>query len=221
MSVDARRTRLANKLGAHARPGWRVSAQGGDALDASKLGGTPIAGAPVKAGGMRMLAQLRSEDLPAGLGFPPDRIVQLFWSRSHYGEMTRGPEGGGVALACFPRPTKVEAREMKEMPARRLTSFDEFEDRPRWADLDRLGVRLNAKELRLAQEGGPEDRLKVGGWPDWIQHADWPGTEWRLLLQFHGELAGVDFGDSGLGYLLWRPPSNGEPVELAFGWSST
>ncbi|MBO6938409.1 MAG: hypothetical protein JJ863_25800 [Deltaproteobacteria bacterium] len=214
---DERRARMLTKLAPHERPAWRAETETGDQLDASKLGGTPIAGAPIETVGLRMLVQLRGEDLPEELGFPGDHIVQLFWSRAHYGSMTRGPAGGDLAMACFPRPSTIEARDAKELPARRLGRFERFDDRPRWADLQNLGVRLNAKEMRIAQEERPEDRLKLGGWPDWIQHADWPGDEWRLLLQLHGELAGVDFGDTGLGYLLWRPGS----TDLAFGWSST
>ncbi len=214
---EARRARMLSKLAPHGRPAWRAETEAGDELDASKLGGTPIAGAPIETGGLRLMVQLRGEDLPSELGFPDDRIVQLFWSPAFYGTMTRGPGGGDVAMASFVRPSSIEAREGKELPARRIGRFERFDDRPRWADLQHLGVRLNAKEMRIAQDDRPEDSFKLGGWPDWIQHADWPGEGWRLLLQFHGSLAGVDFGDSGLGYLLWQP----ETTELAFGWSST
>ena len=78
----ARHARLLSKLAPHTRPAWRPQAEPGDELDASKLGGTPIAGANVDTAGLRMLVQLRSDDLPEELGFPAGQTARTAWKIS-------------------------------------------------------------------------------------------------------------------------------------------
>lgn len=89
------------------------------------------------------------------------------------------------------------------------------EERPRygidlelsWDDEDRLG---------------PVEDDKLGGWPCWMQHVEYPdcprcGTEMNLVLQIPSEsLADVLLGDAGVGHVT---QCHTHPDVLAFGWA--
>ena len=58
------------------------------------------------------------------------------------------------------------------------------------------------------------DGLKVGGWPSWVQNAEWPQTDGGARMMFVAQLdyslsPNVLWGGGGYAYLFVSPPGGG------------
>lgn len=235
-----RLSRLNRKLAGLTRTAWVpvVEAGAGDPAG-SKLGGVPWleeGKAWPRCKGckrpMHLLLQLRGEDVPdRALALPEGSLLQVFHCGRGYpcdeGYGIASPGGRGAWLRVVQRDARggapADAPEGLALE-KRIVGWTPREELPGHGDTQVAGLRLNAKELRWLSDHGPHGRSKLGGHADWIQSphaASCPkcGAAMAFALQLaSGEHIAVDFGDSGLGYVL---QCQKHPDRLVFAWSST
>lgn len=229
---------LQRLLRPHARPAWLPHTVDEDhGADASKFGGMSLVGAdypvPVCPGclqAMPLFVQLNPVHLPAEMaGRLHGKVLQLFYCTNECDDGFMPFSSSSVArLVPLSEPvTGVTVAE--SFPAKTIIGWELVEDYPHWDDWEDVGLDLTIDEgVVLEQESdeeiSPSDQDKLGGWPHWIQGAEYPdcpdcGRQMQLLMQ----LASEDhlpymFGDMGIGHITQCPQ---HPEVLAFGWACT
>jgi hypothetical protein len=227
-------------LAAHRRRAWVPVVEKGDgAADDSKLSGTPWLrpGESWPACGncgrpMQLFVQIHARDLPAGAADPlGGRLLQFFYCTSEEplceveceaffpgarSTLLRLADARGSAAPPATRPPG-------EFPPLRLVGWEEVDDYP-GHDED-VGVELTDAEWDAFYAlDYPRPGDKWGGWPAWIQAAEYPacpecGREMALLFQVDSQCnRPFMFGDLGTGHITQCPD---HPERLAFGWACT
>lgn len=237
MRNDVRRQqRLRHKLEAYTKSAYLpVTEVGESGLTASKLAGTPWMPKnkpwPQCKGCKRPMlhvVQLNLSTVPNAATAEPE-LVQLFHCGDPYdcnpGSHIHSPGGRNAVirhvLAKGDGAHPDAERELHHTPARTIVGWEETLEHPSGQDV--ADLTLNSKEQRLLSSLGPSGDTKLGGWPDWVQGADWPacptcGSKMRLLLQLRSEHhIPVSFGD-GLAYVM---QCTQHPKKLAVSWSFT
>ena len=198
---------------------------------------------------MQFFLQLDFASLPEGYSSPiQSGLLQFFYCSTDDGMCEtwahytgthdiRVVEGEGAAIT---RPAGLA-------PLRQsfVTGWDQIQDAPHPEDQEQLGLTyqydfqkgvvsvrsddppIELKEapfsLNVAEAiGEPAAGDKLGGWPFWVQTAEYPdcqecGAQMALLLQIDSD-NNVDhmFGDVGCGHITQCPQ---HPHSLAFGWA--
>jgi hypothetical protein len=183
---------------------------------------------------MHFLVQLAGDDLPPALRpARPGALVQLFLCDRRCQKADLGTpfapstvarelhsERGGVARA--PRPEVV-------FPAHRVLRWLPRPDHPSYADLcERLGLAdaLELVDALRARGLRPAGGEKLGGWPDWVEDAEYPRCpacrgpsrprmEPWLQIDSNRSLP-VQLGEHGVGWLI----RCGGCGLLSFEWQS-
>lgn len=197
---------------------------------------------------MQFFLQLPLESLPAGAGVRGEGMLQLFCCSLDDGSCETWSPFSGTQLvrlitgAAAPAP---HPRGLTPFPVRSVKGWNELVDYPHpeehrglglvydydfakkrvSAACAELGIALrdldiesNVAETIAAAEMGD----KLGGWPAWIQSAEYPACpECSRTMELVFQVDSEDniphmFGDAGCGHITQCPD---HPQVLAFGWA--
>jgi uncharacterized protein YwqG len=195
---------------------------------------------------MQFFLQIPLASLPDGFARRGDGTLQMFYCSTDDGDCeTWAPFSGTqlVRLLNGPATPVAHPRGLAPLPARAIERWDELVDYPHSEEHERLGVShrfesgvdrvtVACEELGIEvrniayrdvdEIGLPAEGDKLGGWPFWIQTAEYPacsecGTRMELVLQLDSEdNVPHMFGDGGCGHITQCPA---HPNVLAFGWA--
>jgi hypothetical protein len=171
---------------------------------------------------LAFVAQVRLTDVP-GLGAPDDRLLSFHYCDAcmREGDASFGwghDEPGGrrgryavdvlAAAPGDPADGLGAAAGAEPHQAARVGFFDTEEwpgpedDPETWdalgEDVTEANVVLPYSELTDAHPDLPVhfERSKLGGWPSWAQHPEWPRCAHRRRMRFVGQLGDWDFRDA-------------------------
>jgi len=125
-----------------------------------------------------------------------------------------------VAVPAGDEPS-ISGIDGPSLEERLIVSWETLTDYPSWEDMQSLGVVCNPDLMEWMEEW-PLEGDKLGGWPRWVQAAEWPqdpnsGTRMELLFQLDSEVnLAYMFGDAGIGHVTVSPDN---PDTLGFGWA--
>lgn len=197
---------------------------------------------------MQFLLQLPISSLPAGAGARGDGVLQLFYCSLDDGHCETWRPFVGANVVRLLRGPMVKATPPPGIAAfapRSVERWSEFVDYPHPEEHETLGlayaydfkgrrVTVSCDELGIALrdldvDANVEETIadaeqgdKLGGWPYWIQSAEYPGcpqcgSVMKLVLQIDSENNVPHmFGDAGCGHITQCPV---HPDVLAFGWA--
>jgi uncharacterized protein YwqG len=234
---------LPPELKKHERLAWGpVTREGDGSPTQSKFSGMPWLGlkqnrnwpvCPACSRPMYLFLQLNVSTLPSPIKERSggDGLLQLFYC-THDGEKDHEPCDSyepfnrySIVRVVHPNGDHNAAISPPAgaFPARVITGWRQAEDFPHILDLEAMGVSVPRElEETLADSDYPLNGDKLGGWPDWLQGADYPycprcGVKMQLLFQLtsEGHLPYL-FGDSGTGYVT-QCPAHRDVV--AFSWN--
>ncbi len=223
------------------RTAWLPEVVDGDATaTASKFSGIPALGPAEEwprcancGEPMQLFVQLNAVDLPEEYA---ERllggIVQLFYCTSEeptcdidceawapYGRST-------LARLLVAGPTAGDDRALPPatFPPKRIVGWTPISDLPNSDELRELGVDLSEEEAEAMHHAWemPQSGEKLGGWPLWIQHIEYPscrrcGDRMEMLFQIDSDQSlPWSLGDAGVGHITQCPQHRDE---LAFGWA--
>lgn len=221
---------------ANRRPLWLPVTQAGQLPGAaSRFGGVPDLAAdepwprcPHCRATMPLFLQLDVASLPAGAPMQVEAgagLVQLFGC-TDCGALSE--DGSAVARLLPPRerPMAAISFDTNLLPPRSIVGWEVGSQRPgSWEWDEALGLLQDEdadNEEFVLRDGKDVDML--GGWPGWVQYADYPACPTcqqpqRLLFQIASE-QGLDFMfcDVGTAYLLY---CSHHADQLSFSWQST
>jgi uncharacterized protein YwqG len=196
---------------------------------------------------MQFFLQIPLASFPAGAS-RGDGTLQLFYcsqddgrcetwrpfSGTHVVRLLHGPASPvahPLGLAPFPTRTINQWTELIDHPhAEEHASLGlvydyDFPNKRVSVSCDELGISLRDLDLEsdVAETiSAPATGDKLGGWPAWIQRAEYPACptcarRMELVLQLDSEdNVPHMFGDAGLGHITQCPD---HPRKLAFGWA--
>jgi uncharacterized protein YwqG len=254
MTVDVKQTFAAWRA-KHARPAWRpVCVEGGTSL--ARFGGSALLGReswPSCAGcriPMQLLLQLPLASLPPNV-VRGDGTLQLFYCSRDDGRCETWAPFSGAQLVRVVREPLIDVASplgSEALRMRSVVSWNEFADYPHVEEHERLGllyehdfdrklVRATCAELGIDISDLDQDVAelisdaeagdKLGGWPFWIQQAEYPSCplcarQMAFVFQIDsGDIVYPPdrmFGDGGIGHITQCPD---HPEVLAFGWACT
>jgi uncharacterized protein YwqG len=220
------------KLAAHKRSAWKPYVEEGPgAPGGSRFGGLPAAGAEWPVCGqsgkpLTLFAQIASEHLPEELGRPfGEGLLQVFCATHDGGDDTWAAFSETHCLRVVPATDEVLPAPdgVEVFPVKAIVGWEEQADYPHYEDLMELDHELDDDEDEVVAEAGyPVPGDKLGGWPMWIQGAEYPdcrqcGARMELLLQLDSEdqLPWM-WGDVGCAHVTVCPE---HPDELALAWA--
>jgi hypothetical protein len=215
---------------------WQPIVEHGDSPLHSKFSGTPAV-APGESWptcahcgkAMQLFVQLNVAEFPPGFVGPwTSGLLQLFYCTS------RRPNCEIDCEAYFPFSKSVLARIVdgsliaapetppaQQFPSKRIIGWSRQDDYPSAQELE--GSPLSNDEIdALSQSGYPVAGEKLGGWPAWVQHVEYPscpecGSPMSLVFQIDSEdNLPYMFGDVGCGHITYCPT---HPHRLAFAWA--
>lgn len=210
---------------------------------ASKFGGLPWLPTGVEwplCGGcskpLTLLAQLEIASLPPAVGAAGAGLLQVFYCIEASGPSSCDSWEDDSDAVCV---RLVESHgygangesgvDPSALPAHRVVGWVECDDWPSSIDWDTLGIALSPEDESdfdaledrdLAPT--PRGRDKVGGWPLWVQGAEWGhcqlcNQQMIPLLQIDSEdHVAYMFGDSGIAHVCQCPA---HPEQLSWGWA--
>ena len=217
---------------------WKATAwvpmttSGPSAADASKFSGVafiPKGDAwpecPECNGPMQLFVQLNPKDLPEIMASRlADRMLQFFYCTQCEDWTPFSPSHVTRLIPLDGEPAVLRSPVADSFPPLTITGWEEKADFPSWEEPEVPdGASEDGDKLEALYDlGYPLSGEKLGGWPMWVQAAEYPdcpqcGTQMVLLFQIDSEknLPHM-FGDCGCGHITQCP----EHLDvLAFGWA--